>query len=55
MIKTLTDKEFIIFLCYQLWNSIYHGNKPDLKIVKKELKYREINPDNIFYLLERDD
>lgn len=44
----MTDKEFIIFLCEQLWDSACNGDEPDLKTIENELMLREINPEDIF-------
>ena len=44
----MNDKEFIIYLCKQIFNIVVDGNEPDLDIIEKELKHRGINPDEVF-------
>ena len=44
----MSDKEFIIYLCEQIFNIVVDGNEPNLDIIEKELKHRDIDPDEVF-------
>lgn len=44
----MNDLEFIKFLCKELWNSATRGDEPDLEIIDKELRKRNIDPDDVF-------
>jgi len=44
----MTDKEFIIFLCEQICGLACDGDEPDMDIIEKELKNRNINIDDVF-------
>lgn len=44
----MDDKEFIIFLCEQIWDIVVDGNEPDIESIENELKNRNINPYDIF-------
>jgi hypothetical protein len=44
----MNDKEFILFLCKELWYVLSDGDETDLETIQKELKNRGIDPDEIF-------
>lgn len=44
----MNDKEFIIFLCKQILDIVADGDDPDIKTIERELRNRDINPDDIF-------
>lgn len=44
----MTDREFIIFICGQLWELISDGDEPDMDTIENELKSRGINSEDIF-------
>lgn len=44
----MSDKEFIIYLCEQIWDIVSDGNEPDLETIENELRSRDINPDDVF-------
>lgn len=46
--KTMSDREFIFYLCRQIWNICSDGNEPDIEKIEEELRNRNINPDDIF-------
>ena len=44
----MSDRDFIIFLCEQIWDIVSDGNEPNMDKICKELFIRNIEPDDIF-------
>lgn len=44
----MNDKEFIIYLCEQIWDLVSDGNEPNIETIEEELRNRDINPDEVF-------
>jgi hypothetical protein len=47
----MSDKEFIVYLCEQIWNIASDGDEPDIDKITIELKNRGIDSNDIFILL----
>ena len=45
---SVSDKEFIIFLCEQIYDIVCDGDEPDMKIIEKELENRKLDINDIF-------
>ena len=44
----MSDEEFIIFLCKEMWECITGGEIKSFDKINSELEKRGINPDDIF-------
>lgn len=44
----INDREFIKYLCKEIWYIVSDGDDPDIEFIKKQLLERGINPDDVF-------
>ena len=46
----MSDKDFIIYLCGQIWSIMSDGDEPDMETIIRELNARNIDTDDVFVL-----
>ena len=44
----MTDEDFIVYLCEQMWGNAIDGSEIDLEKIKEELIKRKLKPEDIF-------